>query len=70
METGQLIIDLVGNLGFPIAMCAALFYYMIQQRKEHSTELEHLRDTLEENTRVLTELSTLIKVLTNNETER
>lgn len=64
MDT-QTIIQLISNVGFPIAMCVALFYYMIKQRQEHSVELENLRNTLEENTKVLTELSTLIKQLAN-----
>lgn len=64
MDT-QTVIQLISNVGFPIAMCVALFYYMIKQRQEHSVELENLRTTLEENTKVLTELSTLIKQLAN-----
>lgn len=62
MDAGQ-IIDLVSSLGFPVVMCAALFYYMINQRKAYTAELDNLRTTLEENTKVLTELSTLIKVI-------
>lgn len=64
MDTAH-IIDLVSSLGFPIVMCAALFYYMVNQRKAHSAELDNLRTTLEENTKVLTELSTLIKLIAN-----
>lgn len=59
------IIEIISNVGFPIAMCMALFYYMWTQRKQHGEEMEHLRETVEENTLVLTELSTLIKVLTD-----
>lgn len=68
MDTNTLI-QLVSSLGFPIVMCGALFWYMIQQQKTHKEELEHLKDTINENTKVLTELTTLIKDL-NDEKER
>lgn len=64
------IIDLISNLGFPIAMCFALFYYMINQNKQHEQSIDDLRTTLEENTKVLTELTTLIKMIADNEKER
>lgn len=59
------IIQIVSSLGFPIVMCAALFWYMVKQRDAHREETEHLKDTLNENTKVLAELTTLIKVLTH-----
>lgn len=64
------VINLISNLGFPIAMCCALFYYMINQNKRHEQEINDLRTTLEDNTKVLTELSTLIKIIVENEKER
>lgn len=59
------IIQIVSSLGFPIVMCAALFWYMVKQREAHKEETDHLKDTINENTKVLAELTTLIKVLTN-----
>ncbi|UWH92713.1 MAG: protein of unknown function DUF4083 [Bacteriophage sp.] len=59
------IIQIVSSLGFPIVMCGALFWYMVRQRQVHQEETEHLKDTIEENTKVLAELTTLIKVLTD-----
>lgn len=64
------IINIISNLGFPIAMCVAMFYYMINQNKQHEQSLDDLRTTLEENTKVLTELTTLIKMIADNEKER
>lgn len=63
------IIQIVSSLGFPIVMCGALFWYMVKQRQAHQQETEHLKDTISENTKVLVELTTLIKVL-NDEKER
>lgn len=59
------IIQIISSLGFPIVMCGALFWYMVKQREEHKEETDHLKDTINENTKVLAELTTLIKVLTD-----
>ena len=59
------IIQIVSSLGFPIAMCGALFWYMVKQREAHKEETDHLKDTINENTKVLAELTTLIKILTD-----
>jgi preprotein translocase subunit YajC len=64
MDTNT-IIQIISSLGFPIVMCGALFWYMVKQRQAHQEETEHLKDTISENTKVLAELTTLIKVLTN-----
>lgn len=53
--------QLISNVGFPIGMCLLIFYYMTKQDTKHTEETEHLRSTLEENTKVLQELTTLIK---------
>ena len=59
------IIQIISSLGFPIVMCGALFWYMVKQREAHKEETDHLKDTISENTKVLTELTALIKILTN-----
>lgn len=63
----QTVTDLISNLGFPVAMCGVLFYYMIKQNEKHEKEVEKLSETLNANTQVLTELTTLIKTLIGNE---
>lgn len=57
------IIQLVSNIGFPIAMCVILFFYMTKQNDKHKEEIDKLSETLQGNTKVLTELCTLIKTL-------
>ena len=64
MDTNT-IIQIVSSLGFPIVMCGALFWYMVKQCEAHKGETEHLKDTVNENTKVLAELTTLIKILTH-----
>lgn len=57
--------QMISNVGFPIAMCLIVFYYMTKHDEQHKEENDNLRTTLEDNTKVLSELSTLIKTLTN-----
>lgn len=57
--------QMISNVGFPIAMCLIVFYYMTKHDEQHKEETDNLRATLEDNTKVLSELCTLIKILTN-----
>lgn len=65
-------IQVITSVGFPIAACIALWYYMLQllnehktelaeQRAEHKEEVQALRQSLEANTEALIELKELIK---------
>ena len=57
------IVTLISNVGFPVAVCVALFYYMEKQNERHQYETDRLNETVQSNTKVLTELCTLIKTL-------
>ncbi len=57
--------NIISNVGFPVAMCLLLFYYMEKQNDRHKQETDKLNDTLQGNTNVLTELTTLIKSFIN-----
>lgn len=57
------IVSLISNAGFPVAVCIALFFYMEKQNERHQNETDRLSETIESNTKVLTELCTLIKTL-------
>ena len=57
------IVSLVSNVGFPVAVCVALFFYMEKQNERHQQETDKLNETVQSNTKVLTELCTLIKTL-------
>ena len=57
------VIQLVSNVGFPVAVCIALFFYMEKQNERHLKETDKLNETVQSNTKVLTELCTLIKTL-------
>ena len=53
----------ISNVGFPVAVCIALFFYMEKQNERHQQETDKLNETVQSNTKVLTELCTLIKTL-------
>ena len=55
--------QLVSNVGFPVAVCIALFFYMEKQNERHQQETDRLNETVQSNTKVSTELCTLIKTL-------
>ena len=57
------IISLVSNVGFPVVVCIALFFYMEKQNEHHQNETDKLNETVQSNTKVLTELCTLIKTI-------
>lgn len=57
------IISLISNVGFPVTVCIALFFYMEKQNERHENETDKLNETVQSNTKVLTELCTLIKTL-------
>ena len=57
------IVSLVSNVGFPVAVCIALFFYMEKQNERHQQETDKLNETVHSNTKVLTELCTLIKTI-------
>ena len=57
------IISLISNVGFPVAVCVALVFYMEKQNERHQNETDKLNATVQSNTKVLTELCTLIKTL-------
>ena len=60
MEVSE-IISLISNVGFPVVVCIALFLYMEKQNERHQNETDKLNETVQSNTKVLTELCTLIK---------
>ena len=53
--------QIISTVGFPIAACAALFYFMVTMLREHKEEINTLRTALEANTIAITELKGLIE---------
>ena len=68
MDT-QAITTLIGSLGFPIVMCLIMVKVMMQMEESHKTEIESLKESLNNNTNVLTKLETMLSMLAGKENE-
>lgn len=53
MDTLNAVVTLLGNGFFPMVVCGFLFWYVYQKDKEHKTEIDELRKSIENNTMVL-----------------
>lgn len=56
----QLIETIVASIGFPIVMCLLLFYYIQRLNEKHDSEIDKLTEAMNENTKILTQLSVMI----------
>lgn len=50
------LVQIISNLGFPIAMCGALFWYINKQTELHKEEMHELKQSIDNNTLVITKL--------------
>ena len=57
------IVNLISTVGFPIVMCGVLLYYIMLVNKKNDDTINGLSETINQNSKVLTELTTLIKTL-------
>lgn len=57
----QSITALISSVGFPIVMCLILIKYMHQENQRNDDTITKLTDTINANTKAITELVTLIK---------
>lgn len=56
------IVALVGSLGFPIVACIGLFWMI-------NTTMKEFKETVAENTKVMTELVATVKAISNRSDE-
>lgn len=57
---------LIGSVGFPIVMCLIMVKVMLQMETSHKEEIDSLKESLNNNTNVLTKLETMLSLLTDN----
>lgn len=50
------IVQVIGSLGFPIAACIAVFWYLMKESENHKAEVTKLSEALQNNTLALTKL--------------
>lgn len=62
MDVISVITQLIGSLGFPIACCIYLIYSNNKANEAHKEEVDKLRVTVENNTKVMIKLCTKLGV--------
>ena len=62
------IAQMIQSVGFPIAMCLALAWYVKYQQDENKKTLENLTTVLNNNTIALTKISEKLEGLNNERT--
>jgi len=65
VETTQLLMQIIGNFGFPIACVIAMFYMWNKEREEHKAESAKWVDAINRNTEVIAKLSVKLGVENN-----
>ncbi len=66
----DVIIQFINGVGFPIAVSVALFYTNIKQDERYSNLTKDLQETINNNTKILSELATKIEGGLNNGKDR
>lgn len=61
--TAAEITQLISGVGFPIAACVYMFKLLEKSEESHKTEIDSLKESLNNNTNVLTELKTMFNVI-------
>lgn len=66
MENLPTITNIIGQYGFPIVACGALFWYIVIEQRATRKVMEDLKKTIEENTKMVNGFFDLVKELTRN----
>ena len=61
MDT-QGITTMIGSLGFPIVMCIIMIKLIFTMEESHKEEIDALKESLNNNTNVLTKLETMLNI--------
>ena len=57
------LMQVIGALGFPIAACCAMFYYLNQERESHKEEMASVTKALNDNTTIMVQLKEMIQTI-------
>ena len=61
------IVSIVSTVGFPIACCIYLVYNQNKAEERHRDEVDKLRQSLDNNTKVMTKICAILKINTEDE---
>jgi hypothetical protein len=60
----EIVLQAISTIGFPIAACVGLFWYLNAERESHKEEMAEVTKALSDNTLVMQELKTMLKLIT------
>ena len=61
MEDVNVLIQAISTVGFPIVMCAIMFWFLNKEQENHKAEMLSLKEVISENNSVLVGLKQLIE---------
>ena len=61
MENIDIIVSALSTVGFPIAMCVIMFWFLNKEQQTHKEEMNELKDVIAKNNEVLASLKQLIE---------
>ena len=61
MENVNVLIQAISTVGFPIVMCAIMFWFLNKEQENHKAEMLSLKEVISENNAVLVGLKLLIE---------
>lgn len=67
---GQVIINAISTVGFPIVMCLILLYVVNKQNEEHKEEMSKITESLNNNTLVIQHLTDTLSNVNRLESDK
>lgn len=61
MEYADIVVQIISTVGFPIAMCVLMFWFLHTEQETHKAEMLELKDVINKNNEVLAALKQLIE---------
>ena len=61
MEYADVIIQAISTVGFPIACCCLMFWFLNKEQETHKAEMNELKDVIAKNNEILASLKQLIQ---------
>lgn len=61
MEYIDVVVQAISTIGFPIAMCLIMFWFLNKEQENHRAEMLELKDVIARNNEVLAGLKQLIE---------
>lgn len=55
------VVKVISTVGFPIAMCGVIFWFLITEQNSHKAEMNELKEVINRNNEVLASLKQLIE---------